>query len=205
MKKTLNFYVVILLIITSIFSAGVVSLIANIGTGIKFRKYIYEKHQNRNRIIYKILEDSYKKNQKFDEKSLKAVDMYAMMDNLKLSVYDETGEIIWENNYIGHSMEMAEATKREAYIIVSNNIATEKIIIIINKKIVGKVILEFDGKYMLSYQDINFLNEFNKWILFSMFISILFSVLLGRYLSKRLVNPIFNVIEAAKNIKNGEF
>ena len=205
MKKTLNFYVVILLIITSIFSAGVVSLIANIGTGIKFRKYIYEKHQNRNRIIYKILEESYKKNQKFDEKSLKAVDMYAMMDNLKLSVYDETGEIIWENNYIGHSMEMAEATKREAYIIVSNNIATEKIIIIINKKIVGKVILEFDGKYMLSYQDINFLNEFNKWILFSMFISILFSVLLGRYLSKRLVNPIFNVIEAAKNIKNGEF
>ncbi len=132
MKKTLNFYVVILLIITSIFSAGVVSLIANIGTGIKFRKYIYEKHQNRNIIIYKILEDSYKKNQKFDEKSLKAVDMYAMMDNLKLSVYDETGEIIWENNYIGHSMEMAEATKREAYIIVSNNISTEKIIIIIH-------------------------------------------------------------------------
>ena len=205
MKKTLNFYVITLLIIISIFSAGVVSLIANIGTGIKFRKYIYEKHQNRNKIIYKILEESYNKNKKFDEKSLKTVDMYAMMDNLKLSIYDEGGQKIWENNYIGHSIEMTEATKREPYIILSNNIAAEKIIIIINKKIVGKVILEFDGKYMLSYQDINFLNEFNKWILFSMFISILFSVLLGRYLSKRLVNPISNVIQAAKNIKNGEF
>ena len=205
MKKTLNFYVITLLIIISIFSAGVVSLIANIGTGIKFRKYIYEKHQNRNKIIYKILEESYNKNKKFDEKSLKTVDMYAMMDNLKLSIYDEGGQKIWENNYIGHSIEMTEATKRESYIILSNNIAAEKIIIIINKKIVGKVILEFDGKYMLSYQDINFLNEFNKWILFSMFISILFSVLLGRYLSKRLVNPISNVIQAAKNIKNGEF
>ena len=61
MKKTLNFYVVILLIITSIFSAGVVSLIANIGTGIKFRKYIYEKHQNRTELYTKFLKTHIRK------------------------------------------------------------------------------------------------------------------------------------------------
>ena len=202
--KSLNFYMAAILLFISIFSIGTVSLISNIGTSLKFKKYIKEKHDKRNQIILNILKESYSKNGYFEKKSLALIDMYSMMDNLKVTIYNEQQNILWSVNYIGHSMSIDNLATVGTYIAPDAKLNLETIDINLNSKKIGTVVIEYDGKYALSQSDINFLSEFNNWIIFSGIISILLSLLLSRIFAKEIASPINLINETAKKIGNGE-
>ncbi len=202
--KSLSFYMASVLIFISIFSIGTVSIIANIGTSVKFKQYIREKHDKRNRLIIDILKTSYIKNGFFEKKSLDIVDMYSMMDNLKVTLYNENKSVVWKADYIGHSMKIENLATVGTYITSNKKLGFEKIDIFSNSKIVGTLIIEYDGKYTLSQRDINFLSEFNNWIIFSGFISIIISFFLSRIFAKEIVRPINTINESAKKICNGD-
>jgi two-component system, OmpR family, sensor histidine kinase BaeS len=206
MKKirSLNIHTAFILIFISIFSVGTVSVISNIGTNIKFKKYIKEKHEKRDIIIKDILKNSYNKYGKFDKKAIEMVDMYCMMDNLRVNIIDKKGESIWRADYIGHIMKMDGLATMGKYSSHKKKMSIEKFEIISDGKKIGSVEIAFDGEYTLSKKDINFLNEFNNWVIFSGVISVIFSFLLSRIFAMGIVKPIKKINEGAKRIENGE-
>lgn len=207
MKKirSLNFHTAFILIFISIFSVGTVSIISNIGINIKFKKYIKEQHEKRDIIIKDILKKSYNKYGKFDKKSIEMVDMYCMMDNLRVNIRDKKGETVWKADYIGHIMKMDGLATIGKYSSHKKKMSIEKFELISDGEKIGSVEIAFDGEYTLSQKDINFLNEFNNWIIFSGVISVLFSFLLSRIFAKGIVKPIKRINEGAKRIESGEF
>lgn len=202
--RSLNFHAAFILIFISIFSVGMVSVISNIGTGIKFKKYIKERHESRNITIINILKKSYKESGKFEKRALETIDMYAMMDNLMVNIFDEKGNKIWQADYIGHSMEMDELATMGTYVADKKMLSFEKIEVIDNEKKIGYIEIKCDGKYALSRKDINFLKEFNRWIIFSGIISVIFSLILSRISANRIVNPIKKINDGARKIEKGE-
>ncbi len=206
MKKirSLNFHTAFILIFISIFSVGTVSIISNIGTNIKFKKYIKEQHEKRDIIIQDILKKSYNKYGKFDKKAIEMVDMYCMMDNLRVNIRDKKGESVWQADYIGHIMKMDGLTTMGNYSSHKKKMSIEKFEIISDGEKIGSVEIYFDGEYTFSQKDINFLNEFNNWVIFSGVISVLFSFLLSKNFAMGIVKPIKKINEGAKRIENGE-
>lgn len=202
--RSLNFHTAFILIFISIFSVGMVSIISNIGTEIKFKKYIKERHESRNRTIVNILKKSYKESGSFEKRALETIDMYAMMDNLTVNIFDEKGNKVWRAEYIGHSMEMDGLATMGTYIADKKLLSFEKIDVTDNGKKIGYIEIECDGKYALSRKDINFLKEFNRWISFSGIISVIFSLILSRIFADKITNPIKKINDGARKIERGE-
>ena len=155
-------------------------------------------------MIVNILKKSYTLNGNFDKEAIETIDMYAMMDNLKINIFDEKGEKIWYADYIGHSMEMNGLVTMGTYVANKKMLSFEKLNIVDKNRKIGSIEIEYDGKYALSQKDINFLKEFNNWVFFSGIISIAISLLFGRIFSAGIVRPIKRVNDAAKRIGNGE-
>lgn len=178
--------------------------IANFGTGIMFKKYLMEKQDKRDKLILEILENPDMNAADFAKEELNKVEMYAMMDGLRITIKDLKNRIIWKKDFIGHDEQMKNLANLSFYDskkgIVKNTFAISR-----NNVELGHVEIEFDGKYLFSSSDINFINSFNKWIIVAGLISTIMAFLISVLVSKKIAILIIRVTEAAHSIKNGEF
>lgn len=203
MKISLYSKLAVIFISISLISIIIISIIANISTGIMFKKYVYEKQNRRNQVIINILIDSYKDNS-FDPVSLDEVSMYAMMDNLNVKIRDNAGKIIWNANYLGHHDIMNYTNRNNVNDLLKDKYIENEIPILKDNQPIGTMIIGYNGEYALSYHDIGFINSFNRWLLFSGVISALVALLISTMVSRQITVPIVKATEIAHSIKEGD-
>lgn len=193
----------VIFISISLVSVIIISLIANISTGIMFKNYVSEKQIKRNTAMENILVNAYDNFQGFNKNALDEVDMYAMMDDLNVKITDPEGNILWSANYLEHHQMMDNLMKTEDYNPAVKNYIENKLPIIKNNENIGMLIIGFNGEYSMSYHDIGFINSINKWLIISGFISVVIAFLLSILVSKKITVPIIKATEIAHSIKDG--
>ena len=203
MGRSLYTRLAVIFISISLVSVIIISLIANISTGIMFKNYVSEKQIKRNTAMKSILINSYDKTQSFSKAALDEVDMYAMMDDLKVKITDTKGNILWSANYLEHHKMIETLNKLEDYNPSVKNYIENKLPIIKDNETIGMLIIGFNGEYSMSYSDIGFISSINKWLIISAFISVVIAFLLSILVSKKIAVPITKATEIAHSIKVG--
>lgn len=203
MGRSLYTRLAVIFISISLVSVIIISLIANISTGIMFKNYVSEKQIKRNTAMKSILINSYDKTQSFSKAALDEVDMYAMMDDLKIKITDTKGNILWSSNYLEHHKMIETLNKMEDYNPSVKNYIENKLPIIKDNETIGMLIIGFNGEYSMSYSDIGFISSINKWLIISAFISVVIAFLLSILVSKKIAVPITKATEIAHSIKVG--
>lgn len=192
-------------------AAVIIVLLINILTNVfvvkHFKEYVNENQQLRNKEIVATLASQYKGNGKWNLDSIGSIGESYLVNGIIIKVLDAKGNILWDakehNNgmcqkIIEHMAANASGADTGAaqYSAVPYPLYSS-----LNK--VGMVEI---GPYLPDYlneHDKAFIEAFNRVLIGVGIFSLLFALLLGTIMSRRLSSPISRIIAAAGSISKG--
>ncbi len=188
-----------------------ISVVANYTLQSRFQKYTISKLEAENRSIVSQLPARYSTEKKaWDVSGVESVGLSAMERGLIIKVLDGNGAIVWDarvynNGYCSQMMTNMEVNMRSqmpgfkgGYVENSHDLlnGTEK---------VGTVLIGYYGPYYYSDKDMQFIMTLNQVLLAAGGLALVLSLIFGAYLSKRLSDPMNEVVAKAKSIADGAY
>ncbi len=196
--------------IVAILSILLIMFISNIFLDKHFREYVNQNYEQKNKDIVTSISKQYQDNGKWNMDMIETIGVSALEDGMILKIIDINSKIIWDatihNNgmcqriieHMAHNVNSRYPNAKAAfteipYPVKYNNVS------------VGKVEIGSYGPYYLSDNDLAFIDTLNKLIIGVGVFSLLFSLLFGSIMARRLTSPISRVISSAQAISKGYF
>ena len=189
-------------------------ILVNILTGIfldkPFREYALENQEQRYREIVSTLSGQHR-NGAWDVNGIEHIGVAALEQSTIIKVLDSSGKVVWDaakhNNGMCQKIieEMAKNVSSRYPGVKSNYTETPYPIVTPDLHTAGTVMIGNYGPYYLNDRDLAFLSTLNILLLIVGLFSILFALMLGSLMAKRLSSPISSVIGAAQSISKGLF
>lgn len=202
-KLTLSYMLVALL------SVFLISILANFFLERQFKDYVINKQEKRNQEIVAIISQQYNSGN-WSTAVIESIGVDALSQGLIVKVRGLSGNTIWDatvhNNGLCAQMLAHMARNMQSLYPNWKGAYTEKSYPIVqNFKNVGSVDIGYWGPYFFSDNDLAFINILDRILIGVGILSLLFSLLLGAIMSRRLSAPISRVIVAAQLIAKGHF
>jgi len=196
--------------LVALISVVLIMVITNLFLDKYFREYVKYNQEQKNKDVISSISQQYESNGKWNMEIIEAIGIRALENGLIIKVKDINGMVIWDATIHNNGMcqriieHMAQnVSRRYPYM---NGTYTEVPYPIINKLIkVGEVQIGSYGPYYLNDSDLAFINTLNKLLIGIGIISLIFSLILGSIIAKRLSLPISRVISSAQSIAKGYF
>ncbi len=193
-----------------LFNALFIGLLGNYFTDSQFSRYIAEQQELKTGEIVSAMSQQYDiATDTWNTVYIHTLGMAALYEGYIVKVYDVKNNPVWDAE--SHDMSLCKQIMEE----ISGRMASRRPIngeftaeIFPMKRdtdILGYVSIRFYGPYFLSENDFKFLDSLNAVLFVTVLLSILFSVLLGFFIAKRLGNPILKTADAAKQISDGNY
>lgn len=209
MKLKLRYKLTLSYILVAIISVLTVALLANGLIENQFREYILSRGENNNKSIVNDLERSYKNLGKWDLTTIEDIGSEALDNGFIITIYDDEGKIIWDAhkynlykcNNILHNMSehmMMHFPNWEKKYTVN------KYDITIKNNSVGTISIGSYPDYY-SENDILYLKTLNKVLIYSSFIALIASIVVGFLVTNNIVRPISKVAKTTKDISKGNY
>ncbi|WP_414151265.1 sensor histidine kinase [Acetobacterium carbinolicum] len=204
-KFSLTFALVLLLTI------GLISLLSNILIEKEFTNYLTIQQEKRTQEITDSLSQQYDVNTKtWDANFVHTIGMYALYDGYIVKVYDSQNQTIWDAETCDMSlcskvMEDISHRMDTKYPQINGEFMSKTISIAKDDETIGTIQISYFGPYFLSADDFQFLNALNTILIGIGVFSLVFSVIVGSFLAKRLSSPILNTVNVTKQISNGDY
>lgn len=204
-KLSLSIAVVVLL------TVALISLMANFFIGNQFKDYITTQQEKTTRDIVNSISLQFDKEaDTWDVDFIHTIGMYALYDGYIIKVYDLQDQTVWDAEACDMSLcteVMDDITHRMMveYPKLNGKFTSKNFPAIQNSKIVGTVNISYYGPYFLSEDDFRFLDSLNKILVGIGIFSLMFSVLAGFLLAKRLSTPIYKTVGVTKQILGGDY
>lgn len=189
-------------------------ILINILTGIfldkPFREYALQNQEQRYREIVSTLSGQYR-NGVWDVAGIENIGVAALEQSTIIKVLDSSGNVVWDaakhNNGMCQNIieEMAKNVSSRYPGVKSNYTEIPYPIVTSDLHTAGTVRIGSYGPYYLNDRDLAFLSTLNMLLLAVGLFSILFALILGNLMAKRLSSPISSVIGAAQSISKGLF
>ncbi|MBU3114720.1 sensor histidine kinase [Clostridium lacusfryxellense] len=191
----------IILVCTAILALLLSTLFVNITISRTFNKYLVETQNKRNIRIVKYLEEVYKKNGKWNEKSGIEIMHEAYMSNYCLTLKEENKKIIWgmDPNDLTQNPNVHMHIKNEG-VYTTNTFEIRS-----NSKIVGYVEIGQYAPVLLSEEDVNFKTSINESIIISVVLSILITIIISMFISKQFSTPLSQISKISVYLSNGNY
>ncbi|OPX43682.1 signal transduction histidine-protein kinase BaeS [Ruminiclostridium hungatei] len=195
-------------IIAAVIIVFLINILTNLFVVKHFKEYVNENQQLRNKEIVATLAAQYKGNGKWNLDSVASIGESYLVNGIIIKVVDAKGSILWDakehNNgmcqkiieHMAANASGASETKASQYSAVPYSLYSS-----LNK--VGMVEI---GPYLPDYlneHDKAFIEAFNGVLMGVGVFSLIFALLLGTIMSRRLSSPISRVISAAGSISKG--
>ena len=204
-KLSLSIALVVLL------TVALISLLANFFIGNQFKGYITTQQEKTTQDIVSSISLQFDKDtDSWDEDFIHSIGMYALYDGYIVKVYDMQGQTVWDAEACDMSLcteTMDDITHRMMveYPKLNGKFTSKDFPAIQNSEIIGTVNISYYGPYFLSEDDFQFLDSLNKILVAIGIFSLMFSVLVGFLLAKRLSNPIRKTMGVTKQISSGDY
>ena len=204
-KLSLTIALVMLLTVASI------SFLSNILIQKEFTNYLTIQQEKRTQEIIDSLSQQYDVNTKtWDADFVHTIGMYALYDGYIVKVYDLQNQTIWDAETCDMSLctkVMDDISHRmdTKYPQINGEFMSKTLPITKDGEVIGTANISYFGPYFLSVDDFQFLNALNTILIGIGIFSLVFSVIVGTILAKRLSSPILKTVNVAKQISDGDY
>ncbi|MGV8905455.1 MAG: ATP-binding protein [Acetobacterium sp.] len=211
MKYSLRTKLTLTIALVMLLTIAIISLLSNFLIEKQFTSYLEILQEKRTLEIAGNLSQQYDENtQTWDLNFVHTIGMSALYDGYIIKVYDRDNRILWDaetcdmtmcsqiTNDINNRMMMR-------YPNGNGEFTAKTLEITKNNDVIGTVNMSYFGPYFLSEDDFQFLNALNLIFLGIGIISLVFSVVIGTFLAKRLSRPILKTVSVTKQISDGDY
>lgn len=210
MHNSLRTKLIMSYVLAAIIIVFLINALTNIFVQKHFREYVTENQQLKNREIVSTLASQYRGEGTWNKDSIAAIGEGYLESGIILVIKDLNGQTIWDAKQHNNGMcqriieHMALNSGR-----MSGNKETgyKEIPYSLNHQLkkVGVVEIGTYGPNYLNEHDQAFIKTFNTVLIGVGIFSLIFALVLGRYMAKRLSSPISKVIAAARSISKGYY
>ena len=189
----------------------VISVLTNFLLEKQFKNYIIQQQEQRNKETVNLISQQYKGTEKgWSGAGIESIGVSALSNGIIVKVKDASGRMIWDatihNNGICTSMLAHMAQNMSSrYANFEGGYVEASYPVINNFKQVGSVGIGYYGPYYFNDNDLAFINTINKMLIGVGIFSLLFALILGSIMAKRLSMPISRVIASTRQISKGYF
>lgn len=204
-KLSLSYVIVALLLV------AVISILTNFLLEKQFKNYIIQQQEQRNKETVNLISQQYKVSEKgWNGADIESIGVSALSNGIIVKVKDIDGRMIWDatvhNNGICTSMLAHMAQNMSSrYANFEGGYVEASYPVIKNFREVGSVSIGYYGPYYFNDNDLAFINTINKMLIGVGVFSLLFALVLGSIMARRLSMPISRVIASARQISKGYF
>lgn len=204
-KLSLSYVLVALLLVSAI------SFITNFLLEKQFKDYIIQQQEQRNKATVNLISQQYNAAESsWKSADIEDIGVAALENGLIVKVKDASGRMIWDatvhNNGICSSMlaHMAQ-NMYSRYPNFKGGYVETSYSVTYDFKQVGSVSIGYYGPYYFNDSDLAFINTLNKMLVSVGIFSLVFALILGEIMARRLTLPISRVIASARQIAKGYF
>jgi signal transduction histidine kinase len=210
MKQGLRTKLSLSYVVVTLVCVAIIMLLSNVLLEKQFREYIIRNQENKNTSIVSQISQQYGRDLKWRSDVIESIGVNALEEGLIVKVTDKAGAVIWDatvyNN--GYCQQMIEHMSRNmarrmpdmngGYVSVEYPVKSDL-------KEVGTVQIGYYGPYYYNDNDLAFISTLNTLLFGAAIFSMLFALVMGVFMAKRLSMPIQRVIKAARMISRGTF
>lgn len=197
-------------VFVAIISVILISALTNIFLDKHFREYVRQNQEQRNKEIVSTLAIQYRDDGTWNLDIIETVGVSALENGLIIKISDQSGKTIWDakehnNGMCNRIIEQMAQNMNKRYPNVKGSYT--EIPYPVNYKLqkVGTVSIGSYGPFYLNEHDLDFINALNGLLMAVGLFSLIFALILGSIMAKRLSFPITRVIGATRSIANGYF
>lgn len=139
---------------------------------------------------------------------LHAAGMYALYDGYILTVYDASGQIVWDAE--SHDMTLCEQIMEDISARMrqwKNNggFVSKTYDLTQDEQVIGSISVRYYGPYFFSENDVRFIDTLHTVLFLIGLLSLFFALLAGHLLARRIARPVTEAAAIAKQIANGDY
>lgn len=211
MKQSLKTQLSSTILAIVLLTIAIISILANIFINRQFTNYIVKQQNLKAQIITSTISQQYNSNtSNWDMDYIHAIGMHSLYEGYIIKVYDKNNKVIWDSQ--SHDMKLCNQIMREIsermkieYPQLKGQFKSTSYPLIKNGTTEGHVSVSSFGPFFLSDNDFKFLHSLNTILISVGVISLVFSLIIGHLLARRITWPIYKTVEAAKQIADGNY
>lgn len=190
----------------------ITSIISNIMINKKFNQYLVDEHKEKLNKITKIIEDIYDEKTGLSNLKLEEVQRYAVLEELYIEIRDLQGNKLFStgDSHLIHKSMMQNMMGSGMESMMSNfsslapgEYKEETHPLIKDDKEVGKIIIGYFGTSYLSSGAVTFKMTLNQAFMLSIFITLIFALIISLLLSKQFATPLVKITKTAHEMREG--
>jgi two-component system sensor histidine kinase BaeS len=211
MKYSLKTKLSISYIFMALFLVAIIILCINILLENQFKSYIMKQQEQRNTDIINLIPKQYNPaNDSWDIKTIENIGVNALEQGIIMKVQDKAGKMLWDSTVHNNGLCVQMLTHMSAnmhskYPNFKGGYIETNYPITVNQKEVAIVKIGYFGPYYFTDNDLAFINSFNIILTAVGILSLLFALILGAYMAKRISRPISIAVNATEQISKGNF
>lgn len=196
-------------LITAIGSILIASLISNYMVSKKFNNYLVDEHKAKLTNISSIIGNLYNPQTGFSTTNKEEIQRYATAETLYIEVKDVNGVLIFTSgkpevkneNMMGSRM---SSMMNNFYGINLGEYTEDNYPLRVNNSELGTITFGYYGTSFLNAGALTFKTTLNQSLLFSVFIALIFGLLISIFLSKQISSPLIKITDTANRMRNGD-
>jgi len=210
MKYSLRTKLSLSYVFVALISIFLISILSNVFLDKQFTEYVRKNQDQKNKEIVSSISKQYQDTGKWNTNMIESIGVSALEYGLIIKVVDLSGQTIWDakvhnNGMCQRIIEHMSQNMSSHYPNMKGEYIDKPFTINYNLSKVGTVEIGSYGPFYLSDNDLAFITTLNKMLLSVGIFSLLFALVLGTIMAKRLSSPISRVIANAKMISKGYF
>lgn len=197
-------------IVMGLFLIAAICLSANYLLEGQFRDYITRQHEERNKELVALIAGQYKSDTgTWDKNVIKNIGVNALEQGMIVKVEDNSGTVwdatVHNNGLCVQMLDHMSKNMSSRYGNFRGGYMENSYPVKVGPEQVGKVKIGYYGPFFLNDNELAFINTLNEMLVGLGLFSLLFALLLGTTMAKRLSEPIARVISAAREIAKGNY
>lgn len=211
MKKSLKTQLALTIAAVVLVTVALISILSNIFINQQFKDYISQQQEKKTKEIVSNLSQQYSEPQnQWNTDFIHTIGMYALYDGYIIKVYEDDGSSVWDAQ--SHDMTLCNQVMmdisdrmQKKYPRMEGEFTSTDYELTQKQKVVGSVTISYYGPYFLSENDFQFLSALNGILIGTGSFSLIFALVIGWLLAKKLSRPIAETISSTREIADGNY
>lgn len=197
-------------IIVALISVFILSILSNVFLDRQFREYIKQNQEQKNKEVVSSISKQFGDNGSWNVGMIESIGVSALEYGMIIKVIDQSGRTIWDakvhnNGMCQRIIEQMSHNMNSHYPYMKGEYIEKPYPVNYNLTKVGTVDIGSYGPFYLTDIDLAFITTLNKMLFSVGLFSLLFALILGSIMAKRLSSPISRAVATAKMISKGFF
>lgn len=197
-------------ILVALVCVGLISILTNFLLDKQFREYVKQNQEQRSKDIVASLTHEYKTYESWNNKVIESIGVSVLEEGYIIKVKDANGSILWDatihnNGACQRIIQKMADNMNSRYPSFKGGYLEKNYSLDYNLHKIGSVDIGYYGPFYLNDKDLAFINSLNVLFLGAGIFSLLFALVIGIIMARRLSTPISRVVNSVHWISKGYF